>query len=185
MYIALCKADADLSKVISFEKRQELYNILHSEDPDHYSRLWLVGFLKFCGYSADEICAVVHAEACWSDYDTRTTWCQVNSVFRTSGRTATANKQCSGSGNNAVDRKKDLLSKCVAEVPCSDSIDGFCYLASGNYNIPSADEKTRRALNCFMDHQIAKFQRSCSRSGSNLLMLVLMLVLILMFKLLL
>lgn len=155
MDIALCKADGDLSKVISFEKRQELYNILHSEDPDHYYRLWLVDFLKFCGYSFEEICAVIHHEACWSDYDPRMTWCQVNSVFRSGEHERISSKSC-----NQRARSSGKLTKCVSITPCSDSVDGFCFLTSGEYHIPSVDEKTRRALNCLMDYQIAKFRRS-------------------------
>ncbi len=161
MDIALCKADADLSKVISFEKRQELYNILHSEDPDHYSRLWLVGFLKFCGYSIEEVCAIIHHEACWSDYDPRMTWCQVASVFRSSGHDRVLSRP-----HNQPASHSSIFTKCVSAAPCSDSEDGFCFLASGEYHIPSVDENTRRALNCMMDYQIAKFQRQKQRYGT-------------------
>ncbi len=73
--------DVSLDRVRSFEKQQELLDVLHSEDPDHYSRLWLVGFLKFAGYSVDEICALIAVEACWTDYDARMTWCQVRGIF--------------------------------------------------------------------------------------------------------
>jgi DNA primase large subunit len=151
---ALIKADADLSRVISFEKRQELYNILHSEDPDHYSRLWLTGFLKFCGYSIEEICAIIHHEASWSDYDDRKTWCQINSVFRSGGH-----ERISSKSRDQRVTSGGILTKCVSSTPCPDSVDGFCFLASGEYHIPSVNEKTRRALNCMMDHQKAKFQR--------------------------
>lgn len=161
MDIPLCKADADLSKVISFEKRQELYNILHSEDPDHYSRLWFVGFLKFCSYSIEEICAIIHHEASWADYDSRMTWCQVNSVFRSGGHDRALSRP-----RNQRAGSSGMLTKCVSAAPCSDSEDGFCYLRSGEYHIPSVDEKTRRALNCMMDHQQAKFRQQKQRYGT-------------------
>jgi hypothetical protein len=74
--------DIDLSNVRSFEKKQELFNILHSEDPDHYSRLYFVGFLKYVGYSLEEICSIIHQEASWGDYDAVMTYCQVRSVFK-------------------------------------------------------------------------------------------------------
>ena len=74
--------DTDLSKVRSFEKRQELFNILHSEHPDHYSRLYLVGFLKSVGYSLEEICEIIDKEASWEDYDRTMTYCQVHSIFK-------------------------------------------------------------------------------------------------------
>jgi len=159
MDISSSSTDVDLSKVISFEKRQELFNILHSEDPDHYSRLWLTGFLKFCGYNLEEICAIIHNESCWANYDTSMTYCQVASVFRSRGLGRASSKSrdqhASGSG---------ILTKCVSSTPCSDSVDGFCFLASGEYHIPSVDEKTRRTLHCLMDHQIAMFQRQKRRN---------------------
>jgi hypothetical protein len=74
--------DADFSKVRSFEKRQELENIYHSQDPSHYERLWFVGFLKYAGYTLEEICEIIAFGAAWQDYDRNTTWCQVRSIFR-------------------------------------------------------------------------------------------------------
>jgi len=74
--------DLDLSKVRSFEKKQELFNILHSEDACHYERLHLVGFLKFVGYSPEDICALIDKEASWGDYDATMTYCQVHSIFQ-------------------------------------------------------------------------------------------------------
>ncbi|MCZ7404882.1 MAG: hypothetical protein O8C67_08125 [Candidatus Methanoperedens sp.] len=77
--------DSELSKIRSFKKRQELFNILHSEDACHYERLYLVGFLKYIGYSLEEICAIIDQEASWIDYDAKVTWLHVKSVFRSSG----------------------------------------------------------------------------------------------------
>lgn len=74
--------DTDLSRVRSFEKKQELFNTLHSEHPDHYSRLYLVGFLKFVGYSLEEICSIIDTEVSWEDYDRTMTYCQVRSIFK-------------------------------------------------------------------------------------------------------
>lgn len=78
--------DTDLSRVRSFEKKQELLNTLHSEHPDHYSRLYLVGFLKSVGYSLEEICSIIDKEASWEDYDATMTYCQVRSVFKPGGK---------------------------------------------------------------------------------------------------
>lgn len=74
--------DLNLNKVRSFEKRQELFNILHSEDACHHERLHLAGFLKFVGYTLEEICAIIDKEASWGDYDATMTYCQVQSVFK-------------------------------------------------------------------------------------------------------
>ncbi len=158
-------ADIELSKVKSFEKRQELYNILHSENPDHYSRLWLTGFLKFCGYSIDEICSIIHDEACWSDYDRRTTWSQVSSVFKIRRSPGKPSGPCNpGASSSPVsdEKRHNPLARCNADNPedCPDLVDGsYCYIAAGEYHLPSVDGKTRRALECGMDNQIAKFQR--------------------------
>lgn len=78
----LCDVDVDLLKVRSFDKRQDLYNILHSEDADHYSRLYLAGFLKFVGYSMEDVCNIIDRECSWEDYDARMTYNQVKSIFR-------------------------------------------------------------------------------------------------------
>lgn len=139
------KADRDLLRVSSFEKKQEIFNILHSEDASHYERLWMAGFMKYCGYSIKEICAIIHHEACWENYDARTTYCQVASVFRSRGcgMTSTPHDKRATSGS--------IMIKCVSSSPCPDAIDDYCYLAPGEYHIPSVDEKIRRALDCMMD----------------------------------
>ncbi len=157
------KADTDLTKVISFEKRQELYNILHAENPDHYSRLWMVGFLKFCGYSINEICNIIHADASWSNYDERTTFCQVLSVFRLSNRRDLSTGICN-CGHTLTDIKKyNPLVECPVDTPCRDSVDGFCFLAPGKYHLPSVPENIRRAILCPINHQTAKLKRQNAR----------------------
>lgn len=76
------KEDPDLRLVRADEKRQEILNTLHSEDPDHYSRLWLVGFLRFVGYDETEVLDIIDKGNSWADYDSRITQRQVSSVFR-------------------------------------------------------------------------------------------------------
>jgi hypothetical protein len=78
--------DPDLSKVRADEKRQEILDILHSEDPDHYSRLWMVGFLRFVGYDEAEVLDIIHKGNSWSGYDARTTQRHVSSIFRKNAR---------------------------------------------------------------------------------------------------
>jgi hypothetical protein len=78
--------DPDLSKVRADEKRQEILEILHSEHPDHYSRLWMVGFLRFAGYSEAEILEIIDKGNSWSDYDSIITQRHVSSVFRKNAR---------------------------------------------------------------------------------------------------
>lgn len=78
-------SDTSLDRIRSPEKLQELLNVLHSEDPDANSRLWLAGFLKFVGYSLEEICDLIDKEASWSNYDAFVTYNQVRSLFRRHG----------------------------------------------------------------------------------------------------
>lgn len=82
---ALIKAhlvDPDLSRVRADEKRIDILNILHSEHPDHYERLWLVGFMRFVGYDELEILDIIQKGNSWSNYDPKMTQRQVSSVFR-------------------------------------------------------------------------------------------------------
>lgn len=72
----------DLDKVRADEKRQDILNILHSENPDHYSRLWMVGFLRFVGYGEDEVLDIIDKGNNWKGYDKRVTQRHVSSVFR-------------------------------------------------------------------------------------------------------
>lgn len=78
--------DPDLSRVRADEKRQEILGVLHSEYPDHYSRLWMACFLRFVGYDEAEILDIIDKGNSWSDYDPRTTQRQVSSVFRKNAR---------------------------------------------------------------------------------------------------
>ena len=97
-FISFGSVDNELSKVRSDVKRTELLDILHSEDPDHYSRLWMAGFLKFVGYTLEEICAIIDKEACWSGYDAKTTWCQLSSLFKRQHNNQTISSQFEGVG---------------------------------------------------------------------------------------
>lgn len=71
----------ELLKIRSFEKQQEILNILHSEKPDHYSRIYLVGFLHYVGYTQDDILEIIDKEAAWMGYDATKTFNQVRSII--------------------------------------------------------------------------------------------------------
>lgn len=133
--------DTDLSKVHSFDKRQELYNVLHSEDPCHNERLWFTGFLKYAGYSLEEICAIIDQEASWCDYDANMTYCQVSSVFRGSGSSNDNTKgissqrgTCANGGkwlskeewNKRYGKRPMCALHYVSCSECPDVVDGHC-----------------------------------------------------------
>lgn len=69
-----------LSRVISSRKRQELLDVLHKPHPSHNQRLWLVGFLRYVGYSESEIRGIIHSENRWRNYVKQQTAVQVHSV---------------------------------------------------------------------------------------------------------
>jgi len=76
-----------LSLVRSDRKRAEVLEILLAANPTHAERLWFAGFLKFAGYSFEEVCEII--QGCeWLDYDARTTAYQVASVFHQTHRSS-------------------------------------------------------------------------------------------------
>jgi hypothetical protein len=70
-----------LNKIKSDKKALEVAAILDPPRPTHAQRLWLAGFLKFCGYSMIEVLDIIHEHAQWADYNERTTAYQVGTVF--------------------------------------------------------------------------------------------------------
>lgn len=70
-----------LNKVLSDLKALEVAAILDACHPMHSERLWLCGFLKFCGYSMTEVLDIIREHAQWTDYNERTTAYQVGTVF--------------------------------------------------------------------------------------------------------
>lgn len=70
-----------LNKVKSDKKALEVAAILDPPHPTHAQRLWLAGFLKFCGYSMIEVLDIIHEHAQWADYNQKITAQQVASVF--------------------------------------------------------------------------------------------------------
>jgi hypothetical protein len=70
-----------LSKVKSDKKALEVAAILDACHPTHSERLWLAGFLKFCGYFMPEVLDIIREHAQWADYDERITTYQVGTIF--------------------------------------------------------------------------------------------------------
>ena len=70
-----------LNKINSDKKAIECAAILEAGHPTHSERLWLVGFMKFCGYSMIEVLDIIEEHAQWADFNERVTTYQVGSVF--------------------------------------------------------------------------------------------------------
>ena len=71
-----------LNKVNSDKKALECAAILEAGHPTHSERLWLVGFLKFCGYDMSVVQDIIREHCQWADYNERITSYQVSTVFR-------------------------------------------------------------------------------------------------------
>lgn len=70
-----------LNKVNSDKKAIECDEILRACHPTHAQRLWLVGFLKYVGYSMPEVLDIINDHCDWGDFNARITASQVGSVF--------------------------------------------------------------------------------------------------------
>lgn len=75
----LCERTIILCK--SPEKEYELLDILRKPKPSHNQRLYLVGFLKYIGYSFNETCQIIKNHRQWSDYDENETQRNVKSIY--------------------------------------------------------------------------------------------------------
>ena len=69
-----------LLTVRSAAKRARIMEILRAVHPTHSERLWLVGFLRFCGMSTAKILRVIDEANHWGDYDSAVTRKHVRSV---------------------------------------------------------------------------------------------------------
>ena len=70
-----------LNKINSDKKAIECANIIEAGHPTHSERLWLVGFMKFAGYSMPEVLDIIHSHCHWTDFNDRITAYQVGTVF--------------------------------------------------------------------------------------------------------
>jgi DNA primase large subunit len=70
-----------LNKVNSDTKAIACAAILEACRPTHAQRLWLVGFLKYVGYSMPEVMGIIQGYCHWTDYNERVTAYQVGTIF--------------------------------------------------------------------------------------------------------
>ena len=69
-------------KIMPEKRYNEVLNILRKEKPTHYERLWVVGYLKWLGFDAEEVMDIIDNHNNWLDYDRNITWHQICSVFK-------------------------------------------------------------------------------------------------------
>jgi hypothetical protein len=70
--------------IFSSRKLQRVRDVLNSPDPAHNERVWLVGFLGYCGFSEREIIEIIRKLNKWRDYNGSITEYQVRSVLKSS-----------------------------------------------------------------------------------------------------
>ena len=74
-----------LSRVFSKPTRNSLLKVLKNPTAGHFERVWLVGFLKYVGYSFKDVLSIIHELRSWSDYNREITRTQASSVFHGCG----------------------------------------------------------------------------------------------------
>lgn len=77
-----------LDKIYSIKKQLEIFDILQAIRPTHAERLWLVGFLKYTGYSFNDVLDIIDSHCEWGDYDADYTAYEVATVFKQPHRTS-------------------------------------------------------------------------------------------------
>jgi len=70
-----------LNKINSDKKAIECAGVLDASHPTHSERLWLVGFLRYVGYTTIEVTDIIHDNCQWSDYNAAITSYQVGTVY--------------------------------------------------------------------------------------------------------
>jgi hypothetical protein len=70
-----------LDRVTSIHKQLQVHDILMHFNPTHEERLWLVGFLKYAGYTQEEVFKIIDQHCQWQDYNPKITAYQVGTVF--------------------------------------------------------------------------------------------------------
>ncbi len=70
-----------LSKIFSLKKQLEAFDILQAPRPTHDERLWLVGFLRYVGYTRHEVFEIIDQHCAWSDYNPTITNYQIATVY--------------------------------------------------------------------------------------------------------
>lgn len=146
---------ADLSKVISINKRKEILSILHNTHPGHNRRLWLVGFLDYVGYSKSEICGIIYSGNRWKGYDKSTTESQVVSVImRKERKHSTRKKKVKTMTVHDLIRifKNHTLPVGNMRVPCTTTWAAIYYYLEGYTPLPK-DPKEKRPLFNWKDYQ--------------------------------
>ena len=85
---------AYLHKIYSIKKQLQIFDILQAFHPVHAERLWLVGFLKYTGYSYNEVIDIIDKHGEWGDYNAEYTAYQVATIYKLScsHRENTSNK---------------------------------------------------------------------------------------------
>jgi len=93
-----------VDKIRSIKKQLQVHDILMHFGPTHEERLWLVGFLKYVGYTQREVLNIVAEHCLWSDYNPDITGYQVATVFGQGHRSSSSHDNKS----KRIKRKWDL-----------------------------------------------------------------------------
>ena len=76
----LCQRD-DI-KTMTEDMFNEITSILQKSDANHSTRLFLVGYLQWIGFTPEEVMQIIDTNNQWLNFDSGMTWYQVCSVFK-------------------------------------------------------------------------------------------------------
>ena len=76
----LCQRDG--IKTITEDRYNEITSILQKGEATHSERIWAVGFLKWIGFTAEEVMDIIDKNNQWYNYNAGFSWYQVCSVFK-------------------------------------------------------------------------------------------------------
>ena len=76
----LCQRDG--IKTMTEDRFTEIKSILQKSDAAHSERIWTVGFLRWIGFTAEEVMSIIDKNNQWFNYSAGLSWYQVCSVFK-------------------------------------------------------------------------------------------------------
>ena len=112
-----------LDKIYSIKKQLQIFDILQAIRPTHAEHLWLVGFLKYAGYSYNEVLDIIDNHCEWSDYDSDFTAYQVATIYKQPHRnnsSSTGSKRRArkwDAADHSADRNCETGEKAAAKSP--------------------------------------------------------------------
>ena len=69
-------------KTMTEDRFNEITSILRKCEATHSERIWAVGFLKWIGFTAEEVMRIIDKNNQWHNYNADLSWYQICSIFK-------------------------------------------------------------------------------------------------------